>query len=101
MLVINVFYTCKEGKREDFLKRIEEEGVRTGSLAEEGNHAYRYFRPVDCENGLFLYEEWEDTDAHNIHRTMPHYQRLQEFQGEYLEKLSVNKYFTDKKEICF
>ena len=101
MLVINVFYTVKPGMRDAFLNKIEEEGVRTGSLSEEGNSAYYYYKSVDDENALFLYEEWADVDAHALHRTMPHYQRLQEFQGEYLEKLSVNKYLTEGKVITF
>ena len=95
MLVINVFYTCKPGKREEFLEMIEREGVRTGSLAEEGNLAYRYFRSVEDEDKLFLYEEWKDVDAHGVHRTMPHYQRLQECQGEFLESIDVKKYITE------
>ena len=97
MLVINVFYTCKPGKREEFLEMAEREGVRVGSLEEEGNRAYRYDRSVADENALFLYEEWKDVEAHALHRTMPHYQRLQECQGEYLEldKTVVNKYITE------
>ncbi|MBQ6315253.1 MAG: antibiotic biosynthesis monooxygenase [Mogibacterium sp.] len=97
MLVINVFYTCKPGKREEFLEMAEREGVRVGSLEEEGNRAYRYYRSVADENALFLYEEWKDVEAHALHRTMPHYQRLQECQGEYLEldKTVVNKYITE------
>ena len=95
MLVINVFYKCKPGKREEFLEMVEREGVRTGSLAEEGNLAYRYYRSVADEDELFLYEEWKDVDAHGVHRTMPHYQRLQECQGEYLESTTVNKYITE------
>ena len=95
MLVINVFYTCKPGKREEFLEMIEREGVRTGSLAEEGNLAYRYYRSVLNEDELFLYEEWKDVEAHGVHRTMPHYQRLQECQGEFLESTDVKKYITE------
>ena len=95
MLVINVFYKCKPGKREDFLEMVEREGVRTGSLAEEGNLAYRYYRSVLNEDELFLYEEWKDVEAHDVHRTMPHYQRLQERQGEFLESTDVKKYITE------
>lgn len=95
MLVINVFYKCKPGKREDFLEMVEREGVRTGSLAEEGNLAYRYYRSVLNEDELFLYEEWKDVEAHGVHRTMPHYQRLQECQGEFLESTDVKKYITE------
>ena len=95
MLVINVFYKCKPGKREDFLEMVEREGVRTGSLSEEGNLAYRYYRSVLNEDELFLYEEWKDVEAHGVHRTMPHYQRLQECQGEFLESTDVKKYITE------
>ena len=95
MLVINVFYKLKPGKREDFLEMIEKEEIRTGSLAEEGNVTYRYFRAVADEDELFLYEEWRDVDAHALHRTMPHYLTLQERQGEFIEDLKVNKYITE------
>lgn len=95
MLVINVFYKCKPEKREGFLEMIEKEGIRTGSLAEEGNLAYRYYIPVADESELFLYEEWKDADAQALHCMTPHFQRLQELKDEYLESTAVNKFITE------
>lgn len=96
MLITNVIYTLKPGMREAFLERIRKEGVDTGSRAEEGNSTYNYYRAVDNENELFLYEEWKDPDAHALHRKQPHYQRLQNFQWEYLDDLNVKKYITEE-----
>ena len=89
------FISANRERERNFWRWVEREGVRTGSLAEEGNLAYRYYRSVADEDELFLYEEWKDVDAHGVHRTMPHYQRLQECQGEFLESTAVNKYITE------
>lgn len=96
MLVINVFYKLKPGKRDAFLDKIKAEGVDTGSLAEDGNSAYYYYKSVADENELFLYEQWRDVEAHGVHRTQPHYLRLQDFQWDYIEDITVHKYLTDE-----
>ena len=37
MIILNVTYQCKSGKREEYLKAIKTEGIDVACRAEEGN----------------------------------------------------------------
>ena len=43
MIIYNVLYKCKPGKRADFLEAIKREGIGEACRAEEGNLKYDYF----------------------------------------------------------
>lgn len=93
MLVLNVTFKCKPGKREEFLKRIIEEGIDVGSRNEEFNFRYDFYLPVseEAKDDLFLLEWWKDTEAHLAHREEPHYKRLGELKEEYVDDTVVER----------
>ena len=91
-LLVNVRYTVKPGKREEFLEKAEQQGIIAASRAEPGNCGYEYFRPVDSENTLFLMELWADAEAQAEHSRTEHYQRLQLLKKEYVTGVTIEKY---------
>lgn len=93
MLVLNVIYKCKPGKREDFLKTIKAEGIDQASRDEEGNFRYDYFLSADDPDEILLLECWKDEDAQKYHSTLPHFKRLGEFKSDYVESTEISKYF--------
>ncbi|MBR0468378.1 MAG: antibiotic biosynthesis monooxygenase [Mogibacterium sp.] len=95
MLVINAVFRCKEGKRDEFLKAIREEGIDIASRNEEGNSKYDFFVSAEDEIEILLLEFWKDQDAHSFHRTLPHYLRLGELKEEFVDETIVSKYFTE------
>ena len=98
MIVLNVTYKCKEGKREEFLKRISEEGIGAACRAEEGNLKYDYYLPADGSGDLLLVEKWTDADALARHGRQPHYKRLGELKPDYVADMTVEKFVVPEQE---
>ena len=95
MIVLNVTYKCKPGKREAFLKMIAAEGIDAATRAEAGNIRYDYFIPTDGSDDLFLLEKWRDADALAEHGTQPHIARLKTFKAEYVDDTIIEKYIVE------
>ena len=91
-LLVNVRYTVKPGKRDEFLQKAEQQGIIAASRAEPGNCGYEYFKPVDSENTLFLMELWASGEAQAAHSRTEHYQRLQLLKKEYVTDVTIEKY---------
>lgn len=91
-LLVNVTYTIKEGKREEFFYKINEMGIAKDSRQESGNSKYEYFFSVDCENKLFLMEMWVNEVAQAVHSKTEHYKKLQSLKEEYVTDVSIEKY---------
>lgn len=72
MLGLNVTYIMKPGMGEEFLRRLEEGGLRQAILAEEGCLGYDYYRSAEDEDVLLLVERWTDQPAQQAHLQQPH-----------------------------
>lgn len=92
LILVNVRYTIKSGKREEFLIKVTEQGIIRESKAEQGNFKYEYYLPTDAENELFLMEMWINSVAQIAHGKTEHYQRLQILKEEYILNVSIEKY---------
>jgi len=91
-ILVNVRYTIKPGKRDEFLEKVNEQGIIIDSRAEPGNYQYGYYKPVDSENVLFLMEMWVSSEAQAAHGKTEHYQRLQALKKEYVTDVTIEKY---------
>lgn len=91
-VLVLVRYIVKDGKREEFLKQIIDEGILKATLVEDGNEKYDYYFPADSEDALCLCEIWRDADALKVHATQPHYIRLGEIKNEMVDSTTVAKY---------
>ena len=92
MIVLNVTYKCKAGKREAFLEMIVTEGIDAACRAEAGNIRYDYFIPTDGSDDLFLLEKWRDADALAEHGKQPHLARLKEIKAGFVVDTIIEKY---------
>ncbi len=91
-ILVNVRYTVKPGKRNEFLEKAGEQGIIRGSKEEPGNVKYEYYIPVDLENDLFLMEMWVSGEAQAAHGKTGHYQKLQALKKEYVTAVAIEKY---------
>jgi quinol monooxygenase YgiN len=91
-ILVNVKYSIKPGKRDEFLEKVNEQGIVIHSKAEPGNYQYEYYKPVDSENVLFLMEMWVSSEAQAAHGKAEHYQRLQALKKEYVTDVAIEKY---------
>jgi len=92
MIVLNVIYKCKPGKREAFLAKINEEGIGAASRAEEGNIKYDYYMSEARKDELFLLEKWQDVSALDRHKEQAHFKRLGELKAEYVETTEIARF---------
>ena len=92
MIVLNVTYKCKAGKREKFLEKIVSEGIDVACRAEAGNIKYDYYTPVDGSDDLLLVEKWRDVEALANHGKQPHLARLGELKTEFVLDTVIEKF---------
>lgn len=92
MLILNITYYIKEGKRDAFMSAIKELGIYEASISEKGCAAYDYYYPTTGSNTVFLNEIWEDEDCQLAHTRTGHFATLQELKKEYVQSVNINKY---------
>ena len=95
LILLNVRYTIKPGKRDEFFKKVNEQGIISESRAEPGNYKYNYYKPADSENALFLMEMWVSKEAQAAHIKTEHFSRLQILKKEYVTDVEIEKYNID------
>jgi len=91
-ILVNVRYMIKPGKRDEFLRKVTEEGIAGASRAEPGNIQYEYYIPVNSDNDLFLMELWASAEAITAHGQTAHYKRLQDMKKDYITDVTIEKY---------
>lgn len=91
-LLVNVTYTIKPDKRDEFLDKVKEQQIIRDSKAEPGNFKYEYYIPVDSLNTLFLMEIWACSEAQLLHGQTEHYAKLQNLKKEYVTDVAIEKY---------
>lgn len=92
MLVLNVYYKAKPGKREEFYKAVAQSGVAEASRNEAGNLKYDYFRAADDPDLLLLIEHWKDQDAFDFHVQQPHFKELGSIKETYVVDTDIMKF---------
>lgn len=92
MIVLNVTYKCKSGKRNEFLETIKREGIDASSRAEAGNIKYDYYLSDADADELFLLEKWQDVEALTEHGTQAHFKRLGELKADFVEDTTIERY---------
>ena len=91
-LFLLVHYTCKPGCRDAFLRSWNEHGIGEKTQSEPGCGRFELFIPQEDagQNRLLLVEYWKDAAAQSHHKTLAHYQVLQEIKGEYMESTAID-----------
>ena len=81
MLKLSVNYFAKPGRREEFLRRVVEEGCLR----------YDYYLSCQNEDEILLLEQW-DTDEHQrIHMEQEHMKRLRAIKDECIAETKLNR----------
>ena len=94
MIILHVTYQVKEGCLDALLAAMEETQVGTLSRQEAGNRTYRYFRPLDAEDQVFLVEEWESQEALHAHKETAHYRKWMEAKKALVASTEIQEYRT-------
>ncbi len=79
-----VTYTFKnKDTRNAFYEEVKANGVAEASRNEEGCIRYEYYYHADCDNKIFLWEQWESRDAQALHMKTPHFAVLTGIKEKY------------------
>ena len=92
MFTIYVKFECHEGKREEFVRRVREEGILDAIRAEDGCHRYDYYFSEENKNELLLLEAWESKHHQEIHMTQPHMSALRAMNAEHIASVTLGEY---------
>lgn len=92
MIILNVYYQAKPGKRDAFYKAVQESGVAVASRQEEGNIKYDYYMAADDADTILLVEHWKDDAAFQFHIQQPHFKELGGIKEEYVADTKIMRF---------
>lgn len=92
MYNIYVIFKSKDGVREQFIKKIKEEGIVDAVRKEDGCIRYDYYFSEKDPNEILLIEAWESKKHQQIHIGQPHMARLREIKGDYILSTTLGEF---------
>ncbi len=99
-LVINIYYTGKNGSAKEFAKEMISKGIVDRVRQEKGNKRYEYFFPENDPETVLLIDGWESKEALDKHHKSPMMREIAELREKYHLKIRVEQYtpITDSKD---
>jgi len=89
---IYVVFKTFDGKREAFVKKLQDEGIVSAIRNEDGCIRYDYYFSEKDKNELLLVEEWETKEHQQVHLTQPHMDALRSIKDDYVESTSLGEF---------
>lgn len=96
-LVVNLYYTGKDGSAKRFAKAMESSGVAKRIREEAGNERYEYFQPLNDPETILLIDSWHDQQSLDAHHASPMMQELAALREKYDLHMRVERYITDEQ----
>lgn len=84
MYTIYVVFKCVPGKREEYIKTLQAEGIVDAVRQEDGCIRYDYYFSEKDADEILLIEAWESKRHQEIHIEQPHMARLRELKPAYV-----------------
>lgn len=92
MLVINIYYTGKDGSAKAFAKEMTESGLVDRIRQEDGNLGYEYFSPVNDEETILLIDKWKNQEALDFHHKTDMMKQIAALREKYKLRMKVERY---------
>jgi quinol monooxygenase YgiN len=92
MYNIYVVFKCLPGKREEFVKRVKDEGILDKIRAEDGFIRYDYYYSAEDECELLLIETWQSYEHQQTHIKTAHMDALRSFKGDYITSTTIGEF---------
>ena len=91
-LIVNIYYTGKNGSAKHFTEEMIKSGIVDRVRAEEGNERYEYFFPMDDAETVMLIDKWRDQAALDAHHKTPMMKEIATLREKYNLHMRVEKY---------
>lgn len=95
-LVVNIYYTGKNGNAGKFAEEMVASGVVSDIRAEEGNIRYEYFSPMEDKETVLLIDSWKDQHSLDLHHASPMMAKIAELREKYDLHMKVERYVSDE-----
>lgn len=95
-LVINIYYTGKNGSARKFAEEMTSSGLVDKIRAEEGNEKYEYFFPADDPETVLLIDRWKNEEALDAHHKSEMMKEIAKLREKYNLHMKVEQ-FTPRK----
>lgn len=92
MYTIYVIFKSVPGKREEYIKKLYDEGIVDEIRKEDGCIKYEYYFSEKDENEILLIEFWETKDKQQIHINQPHMARMREIKADYIISTELGEF---------
>ncbi len=94
-LVMNLYYTGKDGAARKFAEEMELRGIAGRIRQERGNLRYEYFLPLSDPETVLLIDIWEDQQALDRHHASPMMKEIAELREKYDLHMRAERYVSD------
>lgn len=91
-LVINIYYTGKNGAARKFAEEMVSSGIVDRVRAEEGNNRYEYFFPMDDTETVMLIDKWNNQEALDLHHKSKMMNEIADLRNKYELKMRVERF---------
>lgn len=91
-IILHVYYRCKSGAAEEFVRAIKESGAQDQVRAEDGCIQYDYHLSLEERDTVVLLEKWRDSDALAAHMQQSHMATIKELKERYALDTVLERY---------
>lgn len=92
MYTIYVVFKCFPGKREEYTKRLNDEGYLNEIRNENGCVRYDFYYSEKNSDELLLIEAWESKAHQEEHIKTPHMAEVLKLKEEYVESATLGEF---------
>lgn len=92
MYTIYVIFNTFDGKREEYIQRLHDEGIVSAVRGEDGCIRYDYYFSEKDKNEIMLIEAWETKEHQQKHIEQSHMARLREIKGDYVISTTLGEF---------
>ena len=85
-------YKIFDGKRDEYIKEINESKVLDLIRKEDGCISYNYYLDTNDNNTILLVEEWDSKDKQAIHMKQEHMKTLVQIKNKYISNTTVRTF---------
>lgn len=91
-LIVNIYYTGKNGSAKKFAEEMVTSGIVNRVRAEVGNEKYEYFFPMDDSETVMLIDKWKNEEALDLHHKSEMMKEIADLRNKYELKMRVEKF---------
>lgn len=91
-IIVNIYYSGKNGNARKFANEMIESGLVEKIRAEEGNERYEYFYSLTDEETILLIDCWKSQEALDFHHKTEMMEEISKLRKKYNLHMKVEKF---------